>query len=1215
MPACPDPAELEAFVDEALPDRRQGEVGDHLADCPTCQAHLDRLTTPADPRLSGLSAVATPSVVSTQILAARLAVAGPPAGGHPSPPGYAIVRELGRGGMGVVYLARQRGLDRLVALKMVLAGAHAGPEQAVRFLGEARIAASLRHPNIVQVYEVGHHDGRAFLAMEYVDGGTLADHLGRQAQPPRPAAELVERLARAVDHAHRAGVVHRDLKPANILLGSAEPGTRNPESGNGKPDGLSSDSGFRVPGSGFTPKVTDFGLAKHVGGDPGLTPSRAVLGTPQYMAPEQAAGGREVGPAADVWSLGAILYECLTGRPPFLGANPLETAVQVLKTDPVSVARLRPGLPRDLATVCMACLRREPARRYASAGDLADDLRRFLDGRPVTARPVSAAERSVKWVRRSPAVAGLLALVLAVAAAGFGLVLWQWGRADDRAVEAEQARRAEAAARGEADRLSAGLVIDQGAGLCDRGDVGPGLLALADGVARAAAAGDADREHLARLQLAAWQYRLVRPIARLPHPKGVTAVAYSPDGTRAVTGSRDGVVKVWDAATGAAVGRPLVHPHPVFAVAFSPDGKLLLTGCGPEMPAKGEGEARLWDVATGELAAPPFRQPAVVQVVAFAPAGDRFLAVSDAQAQVWEAGTLRPLPAPLKHPGEVLGAAFSPDGRTVLTGGAGGGRVWDAATGAAVRELAHPGYVGRVAFSPDGRRLLTGGSDGTARLWDAATGGPVGRPMAHRGMVTAVAHGGGLIATGSRLTEPDPDRGRPVSVGGEARLWDADGRPVGRPLPHSQPVWSVALDPAGRLLATGCEDGHARVFLTGTGELVGRSLPSTGLVRRVAFAPDGTTLLGAGDGGDEANGASAGLWRLPPAAPGRELLPYRYRHSSRWVTYGPDGRLLLVGRIEVGRHQVAVLDADTGRPAAGPLDHPGLVLMAAVSPDGATLATGGEDGTVRLWDLRAGRQVAEWPTAGPRSGPLAFLPAGRTLAVRETGNRVGFRKVADGTPAGPTLPHPGDVWAVRLGPDGRTLRTVAADHALREWDLESGALVRSWRRPGEVAAPAFRPDGRAVLGASPAGRRVQVWDAPTGEPEGPPLPHPAAIIDGLAFAPGGRLAVGIGGLEAVVWDLPTGRRVGPPLEQSGLALGVAFRPGTPTFVVGGDGSLREYRLPDPVGGTPEWVRLWVEALTGQRRDPDGVLYDLTAEELRDRRKRLGEAGAPSPGAS
>jgi hypothetical protein len=311
-------------------------------------------------------------------------VAGPVISVVPEPPGYEILEELGRGGMGVVYKARQKGLGRLVALKMVLVGGHAGPEELARFRAEAEAIARLQHPNIVQIYEVGEQDGLPFFSLEFCPGGSLEKELAGTPLQPREAAALAERLARAVATAHEQRIVHRDLKPANVLLAD---------------DGA--------------PKITDFGLAKRLD-TAGQTATGVAMGTPSYMAPEQAEGKKTVGPAADVYALGAMLYEFLTGRPPFRAATNFDTLLQVVGEEPVPVRQLQPKVPKDLETICQKCLQKEPARRYARAAALAEDLRRFRAGEPIAARPVGALGRGSRWCRRNPGVAGLAA-ALAVA--------------------------------------------------------------------------------------------------------------------------------------------------------------------------------------------------------------------------------------------------------------------------------------------------------------------------------------------------------------------------------------------------------------------------------------------------------------------------------------------------------------------------------------------------------------------------------------------------------------------------------------------------------------------------------------------------------------------------------------------------------------------------------------------------------------------------------
>jgi hypothetical protein len=368
---------------------------------------------------------------------------------QPLVPGYEILGLLGRGGMGVVYKARHLKLDRIVALKMVLAGAHAGPTELARFQTEAEAVARLQHPNIVQIYEVGEHDGLPFFSLEFVDGGSLQQRMDGTPLPARTAAALVATLARAMDYAHHRGIVHRDLKPANILLrnGAVE-----------KPE--PSDTIHHALLTTHQPKITDFGLAKRVEQDSRQTGTGSILGTPSYMAPEQALGqNRNVGPASDIYALGAILYDLITGRPPFKGETVLDTLQQVQSTDPLPPRQLQPKLPRDLDTICLKCLEKEPAKRYASAGELADDLQCFVDHKPIKARPAPWWEHVVKWARRRPAVAALLAcLAVTIMFAFFGmLLLWRHAEGERQsAVEArdqtEQQRLAAVKARDDADK-------------------------------------------------------------------------------------------------------------------------------------------------------------------------------------------------------------------------------------------------------------------------------------------------------------------------------------------------------------------------------------------------------------------------------------------------------------------------------------------------------------------------------------------------------------------------------------------------------------------------------------------------------------------------------------------------------------------------------------------------------------------------------------------
>jgi WD40 repeat protein len=987
---------------------------------------------------------------------------------------FRIVRELGRGGCGIVFLAFDPTLRRHVALKMPRPEASLTREARQRFLREAQAAAVLDHPNLVPVYETGELGPIGYIVSAYCPGPTLAAWLKARSEPvgAQEAVQLVLALAEGVEHAHSRGVLHRDLKPGNVLLQKDEGGRMKDES---RPDASSLSSVILHPSS-FVPKITDFGMAKFVEGEGDETRSGTVLGTPRYMAPEQVeARRREIGPATDVYALGAILYEVLTGRPPLQAETDLATLRLVLSAEPVPLRRLRPEVSRDLEAVCRKCLEKDPRRRYPTAAALAEDLRRLLAGDSTLARPAGVMTHVRKQVRRHRAALAGVVLVLATV-----LSLWGGWRWYDEAARARVRGERDARRKQYVQSLRSAQVAQE-SGQPER------ARELLDG--QRPGPGGSDLRGFEWYHL--WQLCQAAPFPVLKgHSGSVRALMVSPDGKTLASAGDDQWIKLWDVATGRDLATLRGHTLPVWGLAFSPRGDLLASSGHIQMTEPGE--LKLWDVATGKLRAT--LDDATIRVksgLAFCPDGKTLAAaggepsLKTGQVRLWDVATAQVRRDLKGFPGNwVHCVAFAPDGRTLAAGGASSEiQLWDLDTGQARTKLTgHTHHVHSVTFSPDGQTLVSGSWDTTLRLWDLTTF-QERPPLQHRT--------GPVWCT--MAFAPD---GKTLAAGGETgtiKLWDvASGRDRATLTGHTAAVRAVMFTCDGRTLFSGSDDKTVRRWWDPAGGSARASLKGhTAEAWGVAFAPDDRTLATAGD--DH-------LVRLWNPATGHELATLSGPSSLvGCVAFSPDGQLLASGDYD---GTVRIYETATQRQRARLEGHRRLLRSLAFSPDGRTLATASNDFTVRLWDVATATELAKLEGHRNIVRSVAFAPDGRTLASASEDQTVRLWDVAT-RQLRLEFADTGQVWCLAFAPDGRTFATGNNHGTIRLWDAATGAerATLNGHLQG-VKSVAFTPDGKRLASGSDD-QTIRLWDVEGGQ-ELLTLKAHLHRVNGVAFSSDGQ---------------------------------------------------------------------------------------------------------------
>ena len=963
---------------------------------------------------------------------------------------YELMEEIGRGGMGVVYKARQRSLNRTVAIKLLVSGAYSSEALLRRFQIEAESAAGLQHPGIVAIHECGEQDNQPYYAMEYVKGRNLAEVSNGQPLESKRAATYLRAIAEAVQYAHHRGILHRDLKPSNVLIDLDD-----------------------------RPRITDFGLAKQLHEQSDVTVAGQMLGSPNYSSPEQSAGRQEeVNAGSDIYSLGALLYHLLTGRPPFLAATMPETLRLVHETDPISPRILNPDVPPDLNTICLKCLEKNPAKRYTSAKDLADELNRFLKGEPIQARAITSAERGWRWCRRHPALASLAATVV-IALTATSVIFYFSAR------RIEQARQEEHAAREEAEvNLYAASMQEMSRALA--APIGADPRDMRDGLSHSRP-GPGARDYRGFEWRYFWLKTKSDALATLAgHQHVVDTTLFSPDGTLLATHSLDGTLKVWDAATMREIqslngvahpggftpdGRRFVYSKPDDSIwqldlttrqnskVLAPTGRLIALHPGGNQAVVFGADALPVLRALGAPGSQERSADVPVDTCAVVSADGRRAAVAGRPYPgilVIDLATRRQVAA-IIDPRPVIGLALSPDGRQLVSSGFDGIlKVWDVERGVqthAFRAFIDPAWG--LAFSADGRLFAAGGHNRDLKIWDTSDWAEKELLRGHSSTVHCIAF--------------SPDSRRLVSGAEDnlAMVWPAHAnhRPEEMPQLLRGPQWvdrtpGIAFSPDSRLFAGTAADGTVKVWRTDTIETVA-SFPDE--ARTVAFSADGKSVLNEGYTG------IVRRWILGGHEPGQTLNPKASFTNWQVDSLTPQERVTFVADQPETRAQCRLCEISSARDGI----NGGAMLTTptiAMSSDGKTMFVGLPQGNVEAWDVTTRQRRFTIPAHQLNVTALAVSADGRYLVTGSLDNSTKLWEATTGQYLATFHKHNRPVWALAFSPDGQTLAAGSCDKEiilcsvpLRKY-VAGLPLYVGWPKgyEQEVRLLRFSPDGNIL---------------------------------------------------------------------------------------------------------------------------------------------------------